>query len=228
MLTQGSGPPCVVDERGRPTCFEWSTRDKQTRGSRLDRGLQLGCRSRKPNGSQVCDTFREILPVGGSWPSVSRISSSAHGVCAVSKDKKLLCSSKRLSVDGDATFSDVTTAPMTDAACALKTSGELLCWSERDGTQLPFSQDARFTALSPVIDQETVLGLGSDGKIVQARRIPTGDLPTSTPTPAPPDSFKNVMAADGQVCGVTTAGRVLCWGTSWPGPNRRAAPQDQD
>jgi hypothetical protein len=147
---------------------------------------------------------------------------SAHEV--PEKGKKLLCSSKPPPVGGDATFSDVATSPMTDTACALKISGDLLCWSQRDGTPLSFSQDAPFAALSPVIDQDVVFGIGSDGKIVQARRSPTGGISTGAPTKPPPDTFKTVTAADGHVCGVTTAGRVLCWGTAWPGPNRRAAP----
>jgi hypothetical protein len=223
-LTLGDGPLCAVDERGRPTCFEQRVRAAAAAASRLDRGLRLGCWKRERDGAEECATLVEILPGRGSWPAVDRISASPQDVCAISRDKKLICSSKGPSVDGDTGFIDVAISTSGDEACALKIGGELLCWSQHDGRPVSFSRTASFAALSPVIDQDAALGIGNDGKILVARRVLPDQVPAAAVTQPPTDSFKTVTAAGGHFCGVTTAGRVFCWGATWPGPNRRAAP----
>ena len=219
-VSQGIGPVCSIDERARPTCYQRSTRPGKAPPSRLDRGVRLRCGTRE-DGAEECDTLSEILPTGGSWPPVDRISASEHGICGVSKDHHVVCSSAGPPVNRDVDFRDVATAPLTDAACALKSDGNLACWSLRDGARLAFSPAGPFAALSPVLDADVVCGIGNDRKILCARRTPASGAGVDLPVP-PPDDFKAVTAAGRQYCGLTTAGRVRCWGTTWPGPNRWA------
>lgn len=227
-LSQGIGPLCAIDERGRPICFERVSRPRRgtdaTPPSRLDWGLEFNCRLRKPEGGEVCDSWQEVLLAKRPWPTVRRTSASAHGICAISKSHTLLCSLGKPPIDETSDIRDVATSPLTGTACALKADGALTCWSQRDATRLPFSQDAPFATLSSVMDDDVVCAIGADGTAHYAQRVADTGTTSWAPERPPSDRFRIVTAGGGQCCGITTSGAVKCWGVTQPGPNRGAAP----
>jgi alpha-tubulin suppressor-like RCC1 family protein len=83
-------------------------------------------------------------------------------------------------------------------ACAVLSTGEIVCWGADDHGQLGVAPDG---------------GVKATCTNMSAAVVPCSEVPPTSVT-APGSSFVQVAVSDGTTCGLTAAGQVLCWGSN--------------
>ena len=162
------------------------------------------------------------------------------GTCAIRTDETLICSGEQRDdfspFSPEGTYQDVAGVPYYGGFCAIRTSGDLICWSRSPRTDWQqFGFEGTFKSIAAIPDnhwnQEQFMVLDTDGYVVyndnrRGQYCRPGQTPTSScrfgrvgrfgsaiggnyiNDSAP---FKAITAGGKSFCAIGAADQIVCW-----------------
>ena len=203
QVTAGSGFTCALDPSGNPSCWGKSWAGELGLGSRGDLS-----RYSDWEAQQIRQYDRLYKPE----PVFTRISAGAHFVCGIlTSNSSVACWDFGRFDSGDLLagprgFDFVDVSSGAGHACALKVTGQAVCWGHQHELQEIYSSapephysEVSYSAIA--VSASTACGQRSDG--TRHCWAPYWSVP------APAGQFARLAAGP---CGIRPAGHIECWG----------------
>lgn len=206
-----------------PRCTTWGTH---------------ACGIRQSDGGIDCwgsDAWRESSPPSGSF---TRLSLGQHDSCALGTDGRIACWGKYIGAGDVAAYtaaSDYVDLSNCALVCGLASDGHVDCWQTGSETHL-FTSDGPWIAIDN--ESQDVIGITPDGYVYSTSTSLALPQPTAgavdlclanygggcvldteghvtcrgSVSGPPGETFVSVDCGLAHACGVTTDGRIECWG----------------